>query len=73
MNETNVLTDDSPMPIGRHKDKRMEEVPAKYLMFLYSEWAKSDFRVARAAVPVLAYIRENLDVLNKELSEQKFS
>lgn len=29
------LTDASPMPYGRHKDKEMSKVPATYLLAMY--------------------------------------
>ena len=58
------LEDNSPMPWGVHKDTLMANVPAKYLIWL-NESGK--LRYPR----VKNYIIENLDLLNKEASEEK--
>lgn len=47
-----TLTDESPMPFGIHKGKKMKNVPASYLHFV---WCKC--RDQRA---VTEYIRTNL-------------
>jgi uncharacterized protein (DUF3820 family) len=47
------------MPFGKHKDKRMIDVPAFYLLYIYDNNMVSDERVRR-------YIIENLDALKKE-------
>lgn len=52
------LTDDSEMPFGMHKGKKMEDVPASYLLYLKGEGC-SDQRV-------VDYIEENLQVLKKQ-------
>lgn len=31
------MTDTTPMPFGKHKGKPLEEVPAKYLLWLYEQ------------------------------------
>ena len=54
-----ALSDESLMPWGKHKDKRMIDVPAHYLLWLYDE--------KKCAGEVLAYIEDNLDVLREEV------
>ena len=61
------LTDRSPMPYGKYgpksKDPRtMEEVPASYLFWLIDN--------DRATLQVQAYVRENYDVLLKEIKRE---
>ncbi len=34
------LTDQSKMPFGKHKDKKLEDVPASYLLWLWEEGGK---------------------------------
>ena len=55
------LTDSSPMPYGKHRGLKMEDVPADYLLWLY----KND----KTNEEVREYIEENLDVLNKEAKD----
>lgn len=54
-----ALTDESPMPWGKHKGKKMIDVPAHYLLWLYDEM--------KCSGEVLAYIKDNLDVLREEV------
>lgn len=56
------LVDMSPMPFGKYKGRPMEDVPASYLHWLWSNWSKEE----RDQKPVAGYIRENLAVLMKE-------
>ena len=55
------LTDDSPMLFGKYKGERMENVPASYLFFLWTNGKEKD-----NVCPVANYIRENLGVLEHE-------
>lgn len=59
-----ILTDTDEMPFGRHKGKLMQEVPASYLHYLWSNGMKceTDSNVAD-------YIRRNLDALKKEFPD----
>jgi len=51
------LTDDSPMPFGKeHYGKRMEDVPAQYLLWCYE-------KIANLRADVKAYIEDNMHVL----------
>lgn len=57
------LDDASPMPYGKHKGRPMEDIPADYLLWLVDN--------SRASPKVEEYVKENLDVLQKEIREQK--
>lgn len=54
------LTDLSPMPFGKHKNKPMQDVPASYLHYLWSNGLSDE------KSPVANYIRQNLDALKQE-------
>lgn len=54
------INDDTPMPWGKYKGTPMEDVPASYLLWLYDVGTKDN--------DIMHYIRENLDVLQKELN-----
>ena len=55
-----ALTDESLMPFGAHKGKRMIDVPASYLMWLHDN--------NRASGLVKEYIDDNLQALKQELN-----
>lgn len=55
------LTDTDKMPFGKHIGTPMQDVPASYLHWLWSDGKKEDMHC-----PVAAYIRENMDALAKE-------
>ena len=57
------LTDADPMPYGKYKGRPMEDVPADYLMWLIDN--------NRASPEVKDYIKDNIDVLMKEINESK--
>lgn len=52
------MTDESLMPYGIHKDKKIANVPASYLIWLYEN--------NKCSGEVREYIKENLDVLISE-------
>ena len=58
------LEDDSLMPWGIHKGKKMEKVPAAYLLWLYDNKKCGEGNVKD-------YIIDNLDVLEKEKKERE--
>ena len=61
-----VLTDESPMPFGKHKGTTMANVPAKYL-----QWAKEKLYPNNpAAKDVLKYVMDNWDAIKKELPDE---
>lgn len=53
------LLDTSPMPFGKYKGDKMENVPASYLLWLYDNNKCNDL--------VKDYIKDNYDVLYHEL------
>lgn len=53
-----VLRDEDPMPFGKYRGERMEDVPADYLFYLWTEC-----RFEHDHGPVAEYIRANLDTL----------
>ncbi|MBS1988736.1 DUF3820 family protein [Candidatus Dependentiae bacterium] len=57
------ITDNTPMPFGRHIGKPMIEVPAKYLLWLLNEGCTHQ--------GVREYIVYNLDILKKEAGENR--
>jgi len=57
------MTDESIMPYGIHKGKKMADVPASYLLWLYEN--------QKCSGEVKAYIRENLDVIKGQIAYDK--
>ena len=57
------LTDDSPMPWGKHKGVKMANVPAKYLLWLHNDGGLQNGNVKN-------YILEYLDVLLAEFMKE---
>ena len=55
------LTDTDPMPFGKYKGTPMQDVPASYLHWLWSNGKKSD-HIDKVAI----YIRRNLNALKTE-------
>lgn len=58
------LEDTDPMPFGKHKGELMQDVPASYLHWLWSNGKKDDKRC-----PVADYIRRNLSALKQEFRD----
>jgi len=65
------LRDEDMMPFGAHNDKTMEEVPASYLLYMKGvlEQSKEKGKLSQDGIRVLRYIKENLDVLDKQAQE----
>lgn len=55
------LTDTDPMPFGKHKGVPMQDVPASYFHYLWTNGMKEDKESA-----VADYIRRNLNALRVE-------
>ena len=53
-----AFTDQSLMPFGKHKGKKMEDVPANYLLWLWNEDISHP--------DVRAYIAESMSALTLE-------
>ena len=51
------MTDDSIMPFGTHKGKKLEDVPAQYLLWLYDQEIDGELK---------DYIEDNIEVLHKQ-------
>ena len=57
------MNDDSLLPFGEHKGKRLIDVPAVFLLFLYdNETCYGELK---------EYIDDNLIVLRKEVEDNK--
>ena len=59
---TKQLEDPSPMPFGTHEGKQMQDVPARYLCWLWNESDEDQLKHC----PVRDYIRRNMSALHKE-------
>lgn len=57
-----ILTDESPMPFGKHKGIPMSKVPVKYLFWLWTNGLESEIETSDVA----AYIATNIEALRKE-------
>lgn len=57
------MGDKDLMPFGVHKDKRMIDVPAEYLLWLLAN--------NKCSGEVKEYIEDNKDVLEKEVNENQ--
>ena len=55
------LSDTDPMPFGKHAGVPMQDVPAAYLFYLWTNGKENDRQC-----PVADYIRRNKDVLALE-------
>ena len=60
--ETQPLTDDSIMPWGQYKGVKMQDVEAKYLV-----WVKDNMTRNEYTDSVFDYIEDNIIILYKEL------
>jgi hypothetical protein len=58
-----ILQDTSLMPFGMHKGTPMQDVPASYLHFLWTNGMSDE--ITHPSL-VADYIRRNLDALRKE-------
>ena len=61
-----TINDNSLMPFGKYRNVKMANVPASYLIWLYNTGGNtySDVR---------AYIKNNLEVLQKEIEQNNKS
>ena len=58
-----ALTDLSPMPFGKHLDTPMQDVPARYLYYLWDDSMRDE---KPGTSDVGDYIRDNLNALEEE-------
>ncbi len=60
-----VLTDLDTMPFGEHKNKPMQDVPAKYLAWIWEQpWLEKKY------IKVYNYIFNNKEAIELELGEK---
>lgn len=64
VNDMIALTDQSPMPFGKYKGDKMEDVPARYLHWLWTNGKEKDM-----GCPVADYIRRNKSALETEYKD----
>lgn len=62
------LSDLDKMPFGKHKGTAMQDVPASYLHWLWTNDA-DPMRHKVATDPVADYIQRNMDALKDELPD----
>lgn len=58
----NTLEDTSPMPFGKHHGEPMQDVPAHYLHWLWTNGKNAETKFC----PVADYIKRNLSALREE-------
>lgn len=56
-----TLQDTDPMPFGEHKNRPMQDVPARYFHWLWTNGKRED-----TSCPVHDYIKRNLQALQDE-------
>lgn len=61
-----TMKDTDLMPFGKYKGTAMANVPAGYLLWARRNWSYTD-----ATTPILVYIKDNLDAIQKEFNEEK--
>lgn len=57
-----VLDDTSPMPFGKYRGQPMQDVPASYLHWLWTQGKSHEVKTD----PVAEYINRNLSALKQE-------
>ena len=60
-----ALKDTDKMPFGKYKDSLMQDVPPRYLMWLYEEIRKQG--ITRQNELVFNYIHNSMDAIQMEL------
>lgn len=64
-----TLDKDSIMPIGKHKGKKMKDVPDDYYVWLYNKYKEEGFTFRLGKMgSVIAYIIRNLDSIQAHYS-----
>lgn len=59
-----MLTDSDKMPFGKHKGKRLSDVPDDYLLWLYDELK---VKCSPFAQPLIEYIEDNYEAIKQNL------
>lgn len=66
------LDDSSPMPLGKHRGKAMEDVPDNYLMWLWEQNVQKYQKGNLTHAPthqIMRYIEDNLDAIRSNLNQ----
>ena len=61
------MTDNDLMPWGKYKGKKMINVPASYLLWLWDEWGLQ--KSGELHRQLREYVRDNLQALRKEIKK----
>lgn len=61
-----TLEDNSIMPFGMHEGKKLEDVPAAYLIWLWNAGVKTEVKFPTARGALARYIKKNRGALEKE-------
>jgi uncharacterized protein (DUF3820 family) len=60
-----IYTGVTPMPFGKYKGRKLADVPARYLLWLYEGEMRDG--------PLKRYIDDNIDALRKEEQKEKIN
>lgn len=60
------LEDLSPMPYGAHVNKRMQDVPASYLLWMWNDGLRHVLNEDSKRGSVARYIKESMSALQKD-------
>lgn len=63
--QSDKLEDLSPMPFGKHKGEPMQDIPARYLHWVWTECRANN----PSSKKVVDYIRRNLNALRLEFRD----
>jgi uncharacterized protein (DUF3820 family) len=64
------MNDNSIMPFGKYKGTKLINVPASYLLWLYSQWTETT-QLDDNQKELKEYIEDNMQVLEMELKQEK--
>lgn len=65
--EPKKISDDTPMPFGKHKGTKLKDVPAHYLLWAYDEdWFEKQYP------KIWRYIDLHFDLLCEEVDDYKY-
>lgn len=59
------MNDDSLMPFGIHKDKRLKDIPDDYLLWLYGEIDPNKYP------ELAAYLKDNIEAIKSNIYRNK--
>lgn len=56
-------TDETQMPFGKHKDKKLKDVPASYLIYIEGQLRRDEWRELQT------YIKKNMETLKQKAAQ----